>query len=440
MSPYVEFLRMESRMFVKTHIPEKYPWEVDVSSLEELASAYGWPDFGHKAEIRSLIHHLPLRDSIEEAPLSRSFSGDIVEEATKIVSAALTKLPEDFMSRQHFDRVVAELDMHSSPGFPYLYEYTNNKALFGVVDGVFSEERKQAVYDRVVRRLEDRDSDPIRLFIKPEPHKKTKLEKGQFRLISSVSVIDQILDQMIFGEQNESFLNNYHFTPVKVGWSWMLGGWREVPRANMLACDKSSWDWTVSAWLIELELKVRGNLIVSPLKDYWLDLARWRYKCLFKDNIFVTSGGLVFRVLKPGLMKSGCVNTIVSNSLMQLLLHVRVSLELGKPIRNLWAMGDDTLQPVMAWGKDYVMRLSRYCILKECNETSEFAGFRWDGRFIEPIYKAKHAFQILHVKPKDFDVFALSYNLLYWRSSFLPEIRELFPVPDIGFDRIWDGE
>jgi len=364
----------------------------------------------------------------------------VVEESTKLVSTALTVLPDDFMTFSHYSRVVDNLDMNSSPGFPYLYEYTTNRELFGAVEGVVDEERKQAVWRLVLQRLETRDSDPIRLFIKPEPHKKKKIQEGRLRLISSVSVIDQILDQMIFGEQNQNFLKTYHYTPVKVGWSWILGGWREVPRSGMLACDKSSWDWTVSPWLLDLEFRVRTNLIVSRSKDYWIELARWRYKCLFVKNEFVTSGGLVFRVKKPGLMKSGCVNTIVSNSLMQVILHVRISTELGQKTHNIWAMGDDTLQADMPWSEGYIMRLRRYCILKESEKVSEFAGFRWNGSYIEPCYRGKHAYNILHVKPRDFDVFALSYNLLYWRSDFLPEIQRLFPVPDIGFSRIWDGE
>lgn len=440
MSPYVDFLRMESRIFVRRQVPERYPWQQDVSLFEELAKGYGWPDSGHKAEVRSLTYHLPLRDSLADVELTLEEKNDLRDEVTSAVSSALTILPSDFFTRDHFDRVVRNLDYSSSPGFPYVYEYTNNKEFFGIQGGELDPERVEAVWSMVCRRLAARDSDPIRLFIKPEPHKIKKLEEGRYRLISSVSVVDQIIDQMIFGDQNENFLKTYHFTPVKVGWSWMLGGWREVPRQGMLACDKSSWDWTVSAWLLELELEIRASLVVSEHKERWLELAKWRYRCLFVDNIFVTSGGLVFRVKKPGLMKSGCVNTIVSNSLMQLILHVKVSQELGEKTHNIWAMGDDTLQPDMPWFDSYVRRLRKYCILKETNRVSEFAGFKWSGRFIEPLYRAKHAFNILHVKPKDFDVFALSYNLLYWRSEFLSEIQRLFPVPDIGFSRIWNGE
>ncbi|APG75777.1 hypothetical protein 2 [Hubei sobemo-like virus 35] len=419
-------------------MPQRYDWGQDVSYLEELSKEYSWPSFGHTAEIHSLRWHLPLRDRVEQTPPQDKEA--ILGETTKYVTDAMAFIPEDFMQYSHYVRVVKELEWDSSPGFPYMYEYPNNRAFFRVKDGLPDPERVDACWAMVQERLKNRDSDPIRLFIKPEPHTKKKIEEKRFRLISSVSVVDQILDQMIFGFQNQAFLDNHHHTPVRVGWGWMKGGWNSVPKSGMVACDKTGWDWTVSAWLVDLELELRSRLIFGTEKSLWEDLARFRYHELFIKNEFMTSGGLVFRVRQPGLMKSGCVNTIVSNSLMQLLLHVRVSIELGEQIHNIWAMGDDTIQDFMPFLPEYAELLGRYCILKQVSGDSEFAGFRWDGDYIEPLYPEKHAFQILHVKEKDKKVFSLSYNLLYWKSRFLPYIQRLMPVPDIGFTRIWDGE
>lgn len=364
----------------------------------------------------------------------------ILNETVKLLTDAASFIPEDFLTFNHYLRVLTNIEWDSSPGFPYLYEYPSNRSFFAVVDGIPHITRVQAVWKMVEKRLRNRDSDPIRLFIKPEPHTKKKIAQKRYRLISSVSIIDQLIDQMVFGFQNKSFLDNNHYTPVRVGWGWMKGGWRSIKKDGMVACDKTGWDWTVSAWLVELELEVRSRLVFGDNKDKWLDIAKFRYHELFVKNEFMTSGGLVFKVNEPGLMKSGCVNTIVSNSIMQVLLHSRVSVELCKPVYNMWAMGDDTLQPIMPFLPDYADLLSRYCVLKQVSSVSEFAGFRWDGKYIEPLYPEKHAYQILHVKDKDLENFSLSYNLLYWRSRFLPYIQRLMPVPDIGFDQIWDGE
>lgn len=438
--PYVEFLRKERALHVDPNRPVRYPWQQDVSYLEELSKDYGWPRFGHVAEIESLSWHLPLRDGLDSKGPEPQHYGEIVSETTKQLVDAVSFIPDHFMSRAHFEEVVEQLDWNSSPGYPYFYEAPNNRSFFKVVDGIPDQARLDYVWTLVQGRLVDRDSDPIRLFIKPEPHKKQKLLQKRYRLISSVSVVDQIIDQMIFGFQNQAFLDNHHYTPVRVGWSWFKGGWRSVARSGVMACDKTGWDWTVFAWLAEMELEVRKRLVFGKHKESWIDLATWRYFELFVKNEFITSGGLVFRVKTPGLMKSGCVNTIVSNSIMQILLHVRVSVELGQRIYPIWAMGDDTLQTVMPYVDEYLDRLKKYCLLKQAVANSEFAGFQWDGRNVEPLYTAKHAYQILHVEEKNKAVFSLSYNLLYWRSSFSAYIQRLMPVPDIGFDLIWDGE
>lgn len=436
---YVEFTRKEPGIYVRHSAPERYAWDCDTSELEALASDFSWPRFGHNAEIASLKWHLPLRDRVDGTFPEPVMADAIVSETVKLCSDAASFLPDDFMTKEHYLRVVADLEWTSSPGFPYMYDYPTNASFFEVKEGIPSFQRVEYVWTLVSRRLIERDSDPIRLFIKPEPHSKKKLEQKRYRLISSVSVVDQIIDHMLFGEQNYNFMETNHYTPVRVGWGWMKGGWRSVSKTGMMACDKSGWDWTVKPWLVALERKVRERLILNCSEE-WKTLVDFRYRELFEKNEFVTSGGVVFRVKDPGLMKSGCVNTIVSNSIMQVLLHVRVCLELKHRITNLWVMGDDTLQMEMANSAEYVERLSRYCILKQVEYASEFAGFRWQDGNIEPLYRGKHAFNILHVSAKDKEVFALSYNLLYWRSKFLPLIRRYFPVPDIGFSSIWDGE
>lgn len=440
MRNYVNFVRKERAVYVKPGRPEQRAWAFDVSRLEALASDYDWPDFGHVAEIQSLQYHLALRDGLDKTDMERDIRDRVITKTVEVCSSASSIVPIDFLQFSHYVRVLAGVDWNSSPGFPYFYESVNNKNFFQVKDGKPSFERVMYVWELIQKRLEEKDSDPIRLFIKPEPHKKKKIAEKRYRLISSVSIVDQLIDQMVFGFQNEAFLENNHYTPVRVGWGWMKGGWRSVPRAGMVACDKSGWDWTVTPWLLNAEFEIRKRLLVGGDVEKWTEMAQMRYHNLFVKNEFVTSGGVVFTLKHPGVMKSGCVNTIVSNSIMQTILHFRVSEELGVPSYGLWAMGDDTLQPNTPFMEAYCSLLSRYCILKQVSRESEFAGMKWDKGFIEPLYKGKHAYNILRVKDKDINVFSLSYNLLYWRSADKDLIRGLMPVPDIGFDRIWDGE
>lgn len=358
-------------------------------------------------------------------------------------------VPKDFLSREHFERTLGKLDLTSSPGFPYMRRAPTNRVFFGYSDNVgFKPEMVDYMWALVSDRLDKLgEADAIRLFVKQEPHKLAKIENGRYRLISSVSVADQIIDHMLFDSMNSLMVDHWDDNPIKVGWSPLKGGWKMMPRSKWLAIDKSSWDWTVQMWLCELALQVRVLLCNTkgPLFDRWLEIAVYRYKQLYQNPLFITSGGVLLRQMRPGVQKSGCVNTIADNSLMQWILHARVCLELNLPITDIYAMGDDTLQEPFPEQQQYLERMGQYCILKEAELTTEFAGFRFRGPIIEPMYKGKHAFNLLHVDDGVLDQVAVSYSLLYHRSNYREWMRRFFIsigceiFPHMVYDIIYDG-
>lgn len=327
-------------------------------------------------------------------------------------------IPEDFMEFSHYKRTLLRLDWTSSPGYPYMRRCPTNKDFFKVNEGVPDEGRVLHVWDILRQRLTERDCDPVRLFIKPEPHKIEKIKEGRYRLISSVSVVDQIIDHMLFGEMNDQLVNNWAYVPSKIGWSQYLGGWRYMPHQqdSVMALDRKSWDWTMQIWLIEMVLEVRAALCLN-LSEEWLELAKWRYKSLFVKNTFITSGGLLLRQKHPGVMKSGCVNTISDNSIAQHLVNGRVCMEIDEEPSFLISMGDDTLQTTPENLEQYLQTMAQYCIVKPPSFECEFAGMRFHGKRIEPCYRGKHAYVLLHVDPEVLPQLADSYALLYHRSN-----------------------
>lgn len=346
----------------------------------------------------------------------------MVDSVVSAFTPASWEIPEDLLSYEHFERVLDDLDWNSSPGYPYMLTHATNRQFFDVVDGKPSLASKQKVWDMVTNRLLDGSADPVRLFIKPEPHKQSKLDSYRYRLISSVSIIDQIIDHMLFGTLNKNMIKEHINVPSKVGWTPYTGGWKIVPAGRMVATDKSAWDWTVKEWLVRAEFSVRVNLCRNRFDEdkyrLWYNYATMRYKHLYYENVFVTSGGALLQQKLPGVVKSGCVNTIATNSIMQVIIHHVACLDIGESPRPLWSMGDDTLQYSQEDMQGYCKALSRYCKLKEYQEVTEFAGNRFEqGGIIEPLYKGKHAFTLLHVDPEIATDLCFAYSLLYHRSE-----------------------
>lgn len=354
-------------------------------------------------------------------------------------------IPDDFLTENHFRRVVMSgIVWNSSPGYPYKRIAGDNAGFFGAVNGIPNPDRMRLIWQMVQDRLVNRDCDPIYLFIKQEPLPARKIDRK--RLISSVSVIDQIIDHMLFDGFNDAVVANAADGAIKVGWTPHSGGWKLMPRKGH-SIDKSTWDWTMMPWLINLCLRVRElTCLPSPHFDLWLELATWRYGCLFNNPLFVEPGGKLFRQRRPGVMKSGSVVTIIDNSIAQLLLHLRVLdiLELDND-GWFWAMGDDTRQKFIANLKRYLEVLSRFCRVRSVTEECEFAGFRFSPGKLEPLYQAKHAYILLHADPKVELDLVQAYSLLYHRSDHRDAVRKLVshfgdPPPLIVLDEIVDGD
>lgn len=409
--------------------------------LREVAAKFGWPKFGHSAEVRSLLYHCGLREGLRSDAPSDKIRNMILMRAGVVFEPLMWEVPDDFGTYEHFLRVLDKLDMSSSPGYPYMRRSPTNAVLFRVdEDGNKSPECVNYIWEIVRSRMtEMSEADPIRLFVKQEPHKIQKLEQGRYRLISSVSVVDQIIDHMLYDEMNELMVNNWLHTPVKIGWSPLNGGWKAFPPGKRFAIDKSSWDWTVQMWILEMCLEVRIHLCRTKgiLFDQWLRVAKYRLIQLYRSPLFVTSGGLLLRQLQEGVQKSGCVNTLADNSIAQWILHCRVCIEhdLDPADVDLWTMGDDTSQTSVEPG--YLDWLGEYCLVKECQKAREFCGMRFNGTNVEPLYKGKHAFNLLHLNPLYESDVANSYTLLYHRSSYRDWMRSLFGAMSLKIFPLW---
>lgn len=317
--------------------------------------------------------------------------------------------------RQLFDQALEELNMASSVGKCQMDRFG---ATIGVALGYdpirgCDAERVEFLYHLVSSRLDSLrqgllEADPINLFVKQEPHKESKISDGRYRLISAVSLVDTMIDRMLFGHIRQ---DAWQDSPVLVGWTPRQGGfrwlWQRLEGASRLEIDKKAWDWSMQPWVVSAALEVLKQLSLHAT-DEWNRLAAARFELLFEKARFEAQG-MAFQQGEAGIMKSGCFLTIFVNSLCQLLLHhVAVRrVNLHKLIEAPYCMGDDTIQ--RCWADEE--QVSRYaasldavgCKVGECNlipkgESFTFCGFRVTENDIRPAYRAKHCFVLQHLE------------------------------------------
>lgn len=347
--------------------------------------------------------------------------------------------------------------MNSSPGYCSLASCgTINADIFGW-DGVgFDQSKlelvKQTVQARFIALLSGEEwSDPIKVFVKQEPHKLKKLEEGRYRLISAVSLVDNIIDRILFGWLGRNVLNSVLLTPCLVGWTPLKGGWRFLDRRfrgkRTLCLDKSAWDWTVPGWMVDVWKSVIMDLAYGA-PNWWRVMVGLRFKLLFETPVFRFSDGTQVNQEVKGVMKSGCYLTIILNSLGQSILHYIAARRLGQDpfINQPYVVGDDTVQEDFD-SEQYVSIIQSFGITvkQSKNDYVEFAGFAVANGTCYPAYWQKHLFNMAHspVLPELLE----SYQVLYCNEPVMYNficgvMREFCPsseLPKRSAKRIFNG-
>lgn len=379
-------------------------------------------------------------------------------------TTARWKIPEDFLTRAHFERCLKRVTWTSSPGFPYCeMGYATNGAVVGWNNGEWDEAKVDMLWRSVQMRLAGTtQADDIKVVIKPEFHKVQKIEEKRYRIIASVGLIDQLIDRLLFTEQNDAEIRNWSTIPTKAGWSPFVNDGARVLRDTLLqntmrrnsrfmAIDRKAWDWTVRGWMVELDLEFRKRMMCpSRHMEQWCQLAGRRYWELYRVGAesgrpptWRTSDGQTFIQQFAGLQKSGCLNTLSTNSHCQVIVHALASLRSGHdPHANIPAViGDDTLQVEFGGMERYYDAMTKLGVsLKPpvLSQDAEFAGFwlKQDGS-VDPAYRSKHLIKLMYCPPDVYPETLASYQILYaWTTVYDMVTQRLFEVkPELSRSR-----
>lgn len=248
----------------------------------------------------------------------------------------------------HF--LTEEVNQHASPGIPYAHFGKTNKIVLAshrelIVRLVKDRLRRLATEDCLDLSAEERVQqgfcDPVRLFVKDEPHSHDKIKTKRLRLIMSISLVDQLVERVLNYRLNQSELASWQHIPSKGGSSmskfadrmhvadWMRG-------RDLAEGDISGFDWSVKAWELRFDADLR--IALSPGAGvFWKVALLQRVDCL-SLSVFSLSDGTMIAQRVKGIQKSGSYNTTSTNS------HIRVMLAHLAGAEEAIALGDDGLE------------------------------------------------------------------------------------------------
>lgn len=255
--------------------------------------------------------------------------------------------------------------------------------------------------------------DACKVFIKQEPHTVKKILEGRFRLIFSLSIIDNCIAWLLCDRQNRTEKETYLTCPPQPGLSFTDEGisdfYNSIPDVPLVNNDVSGWDWSVNEDNFDFDYK-RRLLLADGTGTNWERLLKAHYYVMAR-KMFVLSDGSVYAQVIPGVMPSGWKNTSATNSSMRYGERLKIEyLKTGtiSPGFKAKTMGDDCVESVVTTDVDEFKTLYRLCGKKvtDVSFTTKEKGFEFcSHEFLNntavPLNEAKQLFNVLSYTPRD---------------------------------------
>lgn len=301
---------------------------------------------------------------------------------------------------------MAEVQASASPGLPYATVARSKGELLEMFGGEIRRlavERLEKLMTYSVAEVMNLSVgealhqgllDPVRLFVKNEPHSEAKLAQGKYRLISSVSVVDELVERVLNGALNNAEILNCNHIWAKPGMGLHDEGlqalWESLGGKLRASTDMSNWDWSVSGFELGVDALVRGESMRAP--------EPWRRALLNRARLlaispFVTSGGRVYVPTIPGIQKSGSYNTSSTNS------RIRILCALAIGAAECAAMGDDAVETPVVDAQRKYSALGHVCKAYDVYEKGfEFCSHRFEDWEGYPVHPGKTLYRLAHTR------------------------------------------
>lgn len=290
----------------------------------------------------------------------------------------------------------------SDPGYPLRNWVNNNEQALSlyldkcvdiVLNRLLSLARNGQLSDDSLELMKLGLMDPIRIFPKNEPHKATKLKEGRIRLISSVSIIDNITDRCIFGLQNANEIENWKEIPSKPGMGFTSEDVDTITAEvssykDAKSTDASGWDWSVQGWEYDMEAEAR-ILLMEGCTPFAQSIIRNRMWCM-SLGVFILPDGSIYAQRVRGIMKSGLYVTSSSNSRIGFMDYKIIG---GN---RVMVQGDDTVQESVKDFTSKYLKLGHRVVETDVKEGFEFCSQHYVRGTRYSLNAAKLVFNLLH--------------------------------------------
>jgi len=410
---------------------------------------YGWPSRTAQAEKASFKLQCDKFIEDGEVPSDQERKA-IIDEVNRsyirhILPDYLQKYDRNLWSLE-IDKLKTHIKPQASPGVPYAMCGLQNEQVFDWLGESFND----IVLDRIETRLRfgssiksfDRKEridlgicDPVRIFVKGEPHKLKKLEEGRVRLIMSVSLVDKIIEMLLSRHLHKLEIANWYHIPSKPGIGF-TPAMNEIvytdiaSSPNMAYTDISGWDWSCKTWLMEDAVKAKILLCDNPSLD-WSTLVLSEFY-IESESVYQFSDGEMVTPNFKGIVNSGKYKTSRDNSWMRVCLATHVG------SKKVIANGDDTVESYVDDAVAKYLKLGwRLKDYQKVKDGFEFCSRWYQAGASYPLNCDKVLMNLLYTSPKnefEKEMYMLQFiDQLEFHPEF-PQLMELLSEVNYGPD------
>lgn len=283
--------------------------------------------------------------------------------------------------------------------------------------------------------------DPVRIFIKVEPHKLKKMLEEKYRLISGVSLVDQLVERLLFSRQNEAEIENWTTCPSRPGIGLNDDGLlvmadhfrKELKINSIMETDVSGWDWSVQYWEQRADAEARRRLAGAEKNScfaHCLQVQAYAVSC----SVLVVPGGEMMSQRNLGVQLSGSYGTSPGNSRMRVIVSLVGKQIAAEPLGDsigVSAMGDDSTERHWEGAQAVLERLGHRVKFVKSNTKLEgisFCSHEWmENGLAIPETAIKTVFRFLS-NPPNLDDYPERYAQLAWTLRHHPDRLRLLEV------------